>query len=312
MKEKKKFAVFFIGIPGSGKSSIIKERFSDNTYKIISADEIKRALPGFDPKHPDLVHEESVRLAEEEVYLATKNGFNFVMDSGGVNNSYQLRIMNFVKDAGYVVALILVDTPLSVCLQRNSTRERNVPADEIIYKSFKLPSCFEKQKAIADYVEVIKYYTDKNIFFDMDGVLAEYQTFSLRLSGADHKMDYINSDVFAHSKPVAPVLEALLGKREQGSNIYILSVSPNSICSQHKREWLKTWLPQIKDENICFVGKKEHKVTTLLQLMRKHKIAIRDCTFVDDLHEILWEGTSKGINAIHPSKFLAEYYNIKP
>jgi hypothetical protein len=40
----------------------------------------------------------------------------------------------------------------------------------------------------------------------MDGVLAEYQTFSLRLSGADHKMDYINSDVFAHSKPVAPVL----------------------------------------------------------------------------------------------------------
>ena len=51
------------------------------------------------------------------------------MDSGGVNNSYSLRIINMLKIKGYRIILIYMDTPLNVCLKRNKLRYQQIPDD---------------------------------------------------------------------------------------------------------------------------------------------------------------------------------------
>jgi len=47
-----KNAVLFIGLPGAGKSTVVKERYSG--YDIVSADTLKETHPEYDPKNPFL------------------------------------------------------------------------------------------------------------------------------------------------------------------------------------------------------------------------------------------------------------------
>lgn len=297
-----KKAILFIGLPGAGKSSLINKTFISE-YKIVSADNIKINLPGYNPLHPYLVHEESVKEAESLVDKLSDAGENICMDSGGVNNSYSIRIIKNLKAKGYHVKLMYVDTPLSVCLERNKRRERLVPEKEIIEKSMKIESCFLKQKSLCDEVEVVEYFTNKNIFLDMDGVLAEYQT----ITPYQNTVDYINSDIFKRSLPVLPVINTLKASFKE-STFYILSVSPNSVCNDDKKEWLKNNISFIDDKNIFFVGRPDKKVATLLQILKKLKIHTRDCMYIDDMHSMIQEATNCKINAIHPSKLLARYY----
>lgn len=299
-----KEVIFFIGLPGSGKSSIIEERKYADTHYIVSADVIKEALPEYDPKSPDLVHEKSVKLAEEKMYELAVTGVNICMDSGGVNNSYSVRIIKNMKEQGYTVHIILVDTPLIVCLDRNSRRERNVPPDDIVRKSRRLDEAFARQVELSDTHEVIHYFTNKHVFLDMDGVVAEYQTIPQK----GFEMDYVNTNIFKYARKVKPVIDVIKKFHNEGKTIYILSAAPNSICNDHKREWLKKNMPYIKDEHIFFIGKKEYKSNMLNQLMIKFKLKPKDVMFVDDTHSILWDAYDLKVNAIHPSKLLAEFF----
>lgn len=298
-----KKAIFFIGLPAAGKSTLIKERKYHEDYTFVSADLIKETMPNYDPQNPHLVHEESVKLAEHAVYEAAEKGVDICMDGGGVNNSYSLRIINKVKEFGYTIHLIYIKTPLSICLERNKKRERVVPEHDIVDKFLKIEDCFNKQKLIVDTYEIIEYYSYKHIFLDMDGVLAEYQD----IITMGHPMDYVTTNIFGVSRPVKPVINTLINKFAD-SELYILSASPNSICNQQKIDWLKIHAPFIKDKNIYFVGNKERKVITLIQLTKKLKLKPRECLFIDDLHSHLWEATRNKFNAMHPSKFLASFY----
>ena len=62
--------------------------------------------------------------------------------------------------------------------------------------------------------------------------------------------------------------------------------------------------------DIIFVGKAEYKPMILGQLLQKYKIDKKDCTFIDDFHELLSGGLKLGINAMHPSELLAKYYKV--
>jgi predicted kinase len=143
-----KKAVLFIGLPGSGKTTIVNKVYGD--YNIVSADIIKSTHTDYDQKHPELLHQWSVKEAENNMIDLSDKGVDICMDSGGVNNSYSLRIMNMLKSKGYNLTLVYVDTPLNVCIERNEKRERNIPEYVIIEKSIKLKDCLEKQKLVVD------------------------------------------------------------------------------------------------------------------------------------------------------------------
>lgn len=143
-------AILFIGLPSSGKTTYIQNNKLYLDYTIVSADDIKASHPEFNPRDPEPLHQWSVKEAERLMNEYSDKKINICMDSGGVNNSYSLRIINMLKNKGYHIKIIHMDTPLDICLERNRNRERFVPEQAIIEKSYKIDSCVEKQKSIAD------------------------------------------------------------------------------------------------------------------------------------------------------------------
>jgi predicted kinase len=151
-----KRAILFIGLPGSGKTTYIENKIRD--FYIVSADDLKYSHPEFDPEHPELIHQWSVKQAEHLMNTLSDQHINLCMDSGGVNNSYSLRILTMLRNKGYHVEIIHMDTPLEVCLERNRNRERKVPEEVILEKSLKIDSCVAKQRVAAhEYLRISQF-----------------------------------------------------------------------------------------------------------------------------------------------------------
>ena len=150
-----KNSILFIGLPGSGKTTFIQNNIRD--YNIVDADQIKISHPDWDPLCPELVHDWSVKKAEEEMNRLSDLGVNICMDSGGVNNRYSIRIINMLKSKGYNVELIHMDTPLDICLKRNFERDRKVPECVITDKSKMIDKCVDQQKKLVHKYRKVEY-----------------------------------------------------------------------------------------------------------------------------------------------------------
>ena len=303
-----KNVIFMMGLPGSGKSTYINEKYSQSAgYTLVSADEIRINHPEYNPKFPDAIHEQCVKDAEELMYIyGKKNVRNIVMDGGGINNSYTARIIHKMKDFGYKTKVVFIDTPPHICIKRNNERiqngERFVPIESIIDKSYKLQNSIINLTKICDEFIIIPYFTDEYIFVDMDGTIAEYLTLPVDQDG---DVNFVGYGIFKYSKPVTPIIDKLEKLRSKGKTISILSASPNSICINEKNEWLNTHVNFIKDR--YFVGNRHFKHTFLKHLILHLNIKPNQCTVIDDDHVILKQYESIGVNTVHPSKFLTSY-----
>ena len=141
-------SILFIGLPGSGKTTYIKNNIRG--YHIVNADNIKKTHPEWSLSNPEKVHNWSVIEAEKMMNKYSDIGVDICMDSGGVNGKYSLRILNMLKSKGYYVKIIHMNTPLEICLERNRKRVRKVPEQAIIEKSKKIDFCVKNQSLIAD------------------------------------------------------------------------------------------------------------------------------------------------------------------
>lgn len=306
-----KEAIFTMGLPASGKSTLINSLLKDERYKgftLVSADEIRLAHPLYNPLMPHLIHEECVKSAENMMYVFSKMGSDLIMDGGGINRSYTKRIVNALKEEGYHITIYFVNTPPQICIKRNEERitknERFVPPTEIIDKSYKLNKSIALLKPLVDEFIEIPYFTNRVIFCDMDGVLAEYQNLITDQFG---DIDFVNFEVFRYAKPVNEVIKKLKFFYERGAEINILSASPNSICNGEKLEWLNEHVPFIPLENIYFAGNKQFKHVLLRQLIKKLKINESEVLVIDDEGPILNNYKTLGVNTIHPSSLLANF-----
>jgi len=317
-----KEAIFMLGLPGSGKTKLIESKLSvvnscslgkifilqENQYVLVSADEIRLNHPDYDPEHPELIHEECVKLAKEKVFEVAERGFNLVMDGGGINNNYTVNIIAELKKLDYHIKVVFINTPVEVCIERNQYRyeygERFVKADAIIDKAYKLQVSVVKLKLLADEFEQVDYFTDSHIFVDLDGTLAEYQNLQADTYG---NIDFVQYSVFLKGKPVKEVIEKIKKLSDSGKEIYVVSASPNSIANNEKMEWLYWNANFIKMENIYFVGNRKYKHVFLQQLIKKLKLNVCDCMVVDDDHQVLEKYKSIGVNSVHPSKLLSNY-----
>lgn len=306
-------AIFTLGLPGSGKSTILnKFLISNPDYVLVSADEIRLKHPDYNPKDPEAIHEQCVNMAEQSMYAyAGELGgerHNILMDGGGINNSYTSRIIDRLKRSGYMIKVIFVDTPVDICILRNKDRvkngERFVPPASIIDKSYRLRKSVEKLTLIAHEFETIKYFTDDYIFCDLDGTIAEYQQLSTDEYG---DVNFVEYEVFKYSKPIPAMVDKLQRLSESGKRIFIVSASPNSICNVEKKKWVNKHLPFINDEDIYFVGNRNFKYVFLYQLINKLKFSPSQCMAIDDDHAVLQTYKRLHINSMHPSCFLTNY-----
>lgn len=153
MPKRDKEAILFIGLPGSGKTTYIKDHIRD--FTIVSADDLKETHPDYNPKDPEKVHQWSVNEAEKLMVKYSDLGVPICMDSGGVNTNYSLRIIRMLKGKGYYIRLIYMNTPLYVCFERNKKRKMVVPEKAIWDKHDRLFSCLIKQIAEVDEYKTI-------------------------------------------------------------------------------------------------------------------------------------------------------------
>lgn len=148
--------VIMAGLPGSGKSYIRAKHYAG--IKVIDCDEIKKSLPGYDPKNPATVHEESKRLEAISIYKALGNEESFVYDTTATNWAKLVKLITDAKALGYEVELCYVKVSLRTSLKRNSERERVVP--EYIIK--------EKASLLPISLDILSGYVDKYTVINND------------------------------------------------------------------------------------------------------------------------------------------------
>jgi len=294
-----KIVKIFLGLPLSGKSTLINDPEYKEGFAVVSADTYKENHEDYNPNHAYLLHEWSVDRAEEEMNKLSDSGVNIIMDGGGINNSYTLRIIEMLREKGYKIVLVHMRTPLEVCLKRNTKRERKVPFEDIIQKAAREITQFHTLTEVVDEVEIIEHFTNKHIFVDMDGVIAALTT----LPKIDGKIDFVNSEVFKHLKPVIPIMEKLLELEDEGATLYILSATPNSFSSHEKNAWLDKHFP-IATNKRHFVNSGRYKAEMLDNLTIKLKLDKRDVSLVDDTHDTLYRVKALCMKPIHPSELL--------
>lgn len=281
----------------------IKTINTGDSFIIISADEIKEHLSGYNPDNvPDYVHEDSVQLARQYIFELCDdpdNSYKVLLDGGGINGHYNLSIINKIRETNInsVITTLFFDTPIEVCLKRLENRKRKVPVEEIYKKNQKLIKCIHTYAELSDNFIRIDYFTNKYLLLDMDGTIAAYGKSKI---DEDRNTDFVNCERFKWCQPVPHIINFIKENYDM-KDVYIVTACPNSIAWQEKLEWLDMYFPEIPNENRMFVGNKHYKDVFIKHLAIKKKWDLKDICLIDDFHETLSKCTKLGINAIHPS-----------
>ena len=82
-----------------------------------------------------------------------------------------------------------------------------------------------------------------DIYFDMDGVFAEY--------------DIGNFD-YSTIRPIKTVINLMNNLYKDGLNIKVLSICKNNKVVEEKYDWIEKYVPFLKKENLIFISKEEH------------------------------------------------------
>ena len=131
--------IVLCGLPGSGKSTYAKKKWS-NSHVIICADEFRKVYTG---KDFDLSAEHMIHLmVSTTVEVLLKRSMPVVIDMTSLTTKSRLKWIDLARKCGAPVRCVWMDVATSVCLERNARRERKVPAHVIdgMASRFKPPS----------------------------------------------------------------------------------------------------------------------------------------------------------------------------
>lgn len=125
-----------IGLPGSGKSTLAAQLLQDcPNRQLISTDAIRAQLFGDEQIQGDwlLVWREvgrQLQVAAQTIQAGTAT--EAIYDATNVVRKQRRQAIALIREAGFThITGIWLNTPLRVCLQRNQTRDRQVPQDVI-------------------------------------------------------------------------------------------------------------------------------------------------------------------------------------
>jgi predicted kinase len=138
-----------IGLPGVGKSTWARERYSDHC--IFSSDNYRRHL--FDDVN-DQSHNADVFAAlyrDMDDMFRAQYPSEVVFDATNLNAKRRKHVIDLAHRYGVEVEAVVFVAPLDVILQRNSERDRVVPEDSIRmkYRTFHVPLVTEGFDGVA-------------------------------------------------------------------------------------------------------------------------------------------------------------------
>lgn len=135
-------AIFLAGGPGSGKSFIVgKTGLTSLGYKVVNSDDAFEAAmrkAGMEMNPENIFSDEgqklrggAKRLTDKKMELYLKGRLGLVVDGTGKDPTKVANQARKVKDLGYDVAMIFVNTDLDTAMERNRMRERSLPDKEV-------------------------------------------------------------------------------------------------------------------------------------------------------------------------------------
>jgi len=135
-------AIFLAGGPGSGKSFIVgKTGLSALGYKIINSDDafenaMKKAGITMDPEgifsdEGQVVRSKAKTLTGKKQERYLKGRLGVVVDGTGRDDVKLRKQAKMMKDLGYDIAMIFVNTDKETALERNRQRARSLPDAEV-------------------------------------------------------------------------------------------------------------------------------------------------------------------------------------
>ena len=139
-------AFFLAGGPGSGKSYVVRKTTGGTGLRIVNSDDafevlLKRA--NLSLKMPDKEFDKREPLRQRAKDITVKKHANFVegrlgliLDGTGKDYDRIARQATELKQLGYDVHMIFVNTSLDVALEKNAKRARSVP-EPIAVQSWK-------------------------------------------------------------------------------------------------------------------------------------------------------------------------------
>jgi predicted kinase len=126
-----------IGPAGSGKSSYAATCWRPE--EVVSSDELRGLLTG-DPANQD-ANAEVFALLHEIVSQRLRRGADTVVDATNSHADHRATLLGIARATGATVVAAVLDTPLDVCLARNATRLRQVPADAVRTQHERIQDC---------------------------------------------------------------------------------------------------------------------------------------------------------------------------
>ena len=138
-------AFFMAGGPGSGKSYVVKRTTGGLGMKIVNSDvqfekKLKDAGLSTDLRELDPTTRDAIRARAKEITKKQKANYiegrlGLIIDGTGKDYDKIARQATQLKQLGYDVHMIFVNTSLDTALERNATRDRKLP-DSIVTKSW--------------------------------------------------------------------------------------------------------------------------------------------------------------------------------
>ena len=139
-------AFFLAGGPGSGKSYVVRKTTGGTGLRVVNSDDAFETMlskAGLSLKMPPEEEEprDAVRDRAKRVTAKRKEGYldgriGLIIDGTGRDYDKIAKQATELKQLGYDVHMIFVNTSLDVALERNAQRSRSVP-EPIVVKSWK-------------------------------------------------------------------------------------------------------------------------------------------------------------------------------
>ena len=124
-------AIITMGLPGSGKSTLVEDRRYENNLIHIDPDDYKICLPEFKKaarqrarNAAGIVHIESTDIADRILARTLAGRYDFVLDGVGRDASWYMSFVKSIKTRNYEVRLVSTHVEVPVALHRTEIRGR--------------------------------------------------------------------------------------------------------------------------------------------------------------------------------------------
>jgi predicted kinase len=227
------------GLPGSGKSTYA-QRLVELGWVRVNRDDLRNSMFG---KYWGLTHEQEGLISKFERALAEQAlqaGYDVVIDATHLRNKYLREWNKFALKHGALFDVHDIDTPVDVCVERDSARDRHVGEDVIrdmaarfLKKGRFLPyTPLEPEAVPVEEPYVNPAHLMHVVIVDIDGTMA--------LMG---DRDPYDESTVSQDKPNWPVIRLVNDLLLRGVCVAFVSGRTDA-CRYDTLRWLRRYLPE--------------------------------------------------------------------